>query len=127
MGRIRYVVVAVLLVGGCGGAVVPILPVPSPSPSTEQGGHAGEPAQASPPPQRTGPVPRRTPTVPRSGPLGGFPDGTPPFQPLPPTPKQDVKLGAPCAPEGAIGYTAAGVMLRCTLAHDEARPRWRQP
>jgi hypothetical protein len=131
MRHIRYAaaVAATLLLGpsACGAEpLAPVLPGSSTSP-TQEASSAQQPAQASPPPRPTRPPPRRTPTVPGTGQRPGFPDGTPPFRPLPPGPQASVVPGAECGPEGALGYTSTGVLLRCTLAQDESRPRWHSP
>lgn len=53
------------------------------------------------------PVPTRTPT------------------PQAPSPIQGVHPGAFCAPQGALGYTSAGTLMRCSFKSGDIRARWR--
>jgi hypothetical protein len=42
-----------------------------------------------------------------------------------PAPIQGVHPGAFCAPQGALGYTSAGTLMRCTFKSGDIRARWR--
>lgn len=72
--------------------------------------------------------------------LGGFPLYQPPApKPAPkpsptpspksssstPAPIQGVHPGAFCSPEGALGYTSKGTLMRCTFKAGDTRARWR--
>ena len=72
--------------------------------------------------------------------LGGFPLYQPPApKPAPkpspkpsptpssstPSPIQGVHPGAFCSPEGSLGYTSKGTLMRCTFKAGDIRARWR--
>jgi hypothetical protein len=42
-----------------------------------------------------------------------------------PAPVQAVHPGAFCSPEGALGHTAAGTLMRCSIKAGDSRARWR--
>jgi len=54
------------------------------------------------------------------------PPPPPPPAPAPaPAPAQGVHPGAFCSPGGALGYTSAGKLMRCSTTATDSRNRWR--
>jgi hypothetical protein len=76
----------------------PLYSAPTPKPSVKP--------SVKPAPQPA-PKPTRTPT------------------PQAPSPIQGVHPGAFCSPRGALGYTSAGTLMRCTFKSGDIRARWR--
>ncbi|GHJ17666.1 hypothetical protein TPA0908_56610 [Micromonospora sp. AKA38] len=98
-----------------------ITPVESPSASPTTGSPNPAPRTAAarptpkPKPTRTSPrpTPKRTTSAPRT------------TKPSHSTVQGSVHPGAFCKPEGALGHTAKGTLMRCTRKAGEDQPRWR--
>ncbi|TQM63793.1 HNH endonuclease family protein [Humibacillus xanthopallidus] len=99
----RSAMVAVLT--GCATTRVPTVAVPK---------LGGFPLYAAP---RPAPSPKPLPQP--------APKPTPSPVPQPPAPTQGVHPGAFCSPQGALGYTSAGTLMRCTFKSGDIRARWR--
>ena len=53
------------------------------------------------------------------------PSPSPSPKPAAPSPIQGVHPGSFCSPEGALGYTNQGTLMRCTFKAGDTRARWR--
>jgi len=53
------------------------------------------------------------------------PQPSPSPSPAAPAPRQGVHPGAFCSPAGALGYTSAGTLMRCSYKAGDIRARWR--
>ncbi|WP_433213167.1 hypothetical protein ACQP00_01475 [Dactylosporangium sp. CS-047395] len=88
-------------------AVVPTTAVPPPALPTTTRPAPAKTTTKPPAPKTTAPAAPKTTAPPAGGPVG------------------NVTPGAFCSPEGAIGYTSKGTMMRCTQKPGEKQPRWR--
>lgn len=82
-----------------------------------------------PPVPKPAPAPAQVPApqpAPVSAPVSApKPSPTPSPGPSAPSPRQGVHPGAFCSPEGALGYTSAGTLMRCSFKAGDIRARWR--
>ncbi|MEW1951982.1 HNH endonuclease family protein [Terrabacter sp. NPDC080008] len=91
-----------------GGAPLYAVPTPKTSPS---------PAAPPAPKPTSKPAPKPAPAPP--------PAPKPAPKPASPATVQGVHPGAFCAPQGALGYTVKGTLMRCTFKSGDIRARWR--
>jgi hypothetical protein len=128
--RVVAAVVVLLALVGCGSAGkaskeplvgVSSSPSPSGSPSPSLSDVAATPAASVP----AGGVPTPNRTTGAAKPPTTKP--APPKTTAPAGGAANVHPGAFCSPEGAIGHTSTGTLMRCTRKAGEDRPRWRAP
>ncbi|WP_344060836.1 HNH endonuclease family protein [Terrabacter lapilli] len=81
------------------------------------------PAPPAPPAPKTTVAPAPQPTV-KPAPKPA-PQPSPSPSPAAPAPRQGVHPGAFCSPAGALGYTSAGTLMRCSYKAGDTRARWR--
>ena len=74
---------------------------------------------------KLGGFPIYTPPAPRPAPKPTAPEPPPSAEPAAPSPVQGVHPGAFCSPQGALGYTSKGTLMRCSLKAGDIRARWR--
>ncbi|MGO4603655.1 HNH endonuclease family protein [Terrabacter sp. 2YAF2] len=94
----------------------------TPVPAVSVAKLGGFPIYAPPAPKPTvAPAPHPTVTpAPRPA-----PQPSPSPSPAAPSPRQGVHPGAFCSPAGALGYTSAGTLMRCSYKSGDTRARWR--
>jgi hypothetical protein len=82
-------------------------------------------AAPAPTPTRTTAAPKKT-ASPKPKPAPTTRKPTPKPKPTTVSAQSGVRPGAFCAPEGALGTTVKGTLMRCTLKAGEDRARWRK-
>ncbi len=101
-------------------------PTPDPGVSPSPADTAAATPASTGPAIKPSPKPTKTTSTPRPKTTTAKPKPKPTTaKPKPPSVQQGVHPGAFCTPEGAMGKTSKGTLMRCTRKAGEKQPRWR--
>lgn len=128
------IIAAAILTGGCSAAqpitaTPPALPSATATPDVSE--QANEPVASLQSPAATTHTPKPTPTktphraMPHKTAHRPLPIPTPTRRPARPAARSGVHPGAFCAPQGALGRTTAGTLMRCSSRGGD-QARWRR-